>query len=155
MCAALTHASCADACRKAGYSLFGVEAGHQCYCDNALKHASETAPESECNVTCTGAHGGGGGCWPSAGRCPKTHAMRSKDITLDARRSDVGETAVVVPSSDLCGASYRLWVSTVASVPPGPPTPGPCPEMPSVQPAESRNIVNGTIMFATGYLDQS
>lgn len=40
MCAALTHANCADACRAAGFALFGVEAGHQCYCDNSLKVGS-------------------------------------------------------------------------------------------------------------------
>lgn len=44
MCAALTHASCADACRAAGFSLFGVEAGHQCYCDNTLKVGLTTPP---------------------------------------------------------------------------------------------------------------
>ena len=36
ICSALTRERCAATCRDAGYTHFGVEAGHQCYCDSSL-----------------------------------------------------------------------------------------------------------------------
>ena len=55
MCAELTRESCAAACRGLGHTLYGVEAGHQCYCDNSIANASATLDaETHCRVQCAG-----------------------------------------------------------------------------------------------------
>jgi len=103
-CSALSLRSCADLCHKQGYALAGVEAGHQCFCDNTLADASAKVADSQCNATCNG------------------------------------------NSDEHCGGYYRVWVyNASASLPPDPPAPG------SLDP---RDISNGTVMMATGYLDQ-
>lgn len=49
----MTREACATAC--AGYSYFGVEYGSECYCSNVFDAlASESRPEVECNVPCSG-----------------------------------------------------------------------------------------------------
>ena len=124
MCSGLTRERCAQACRALNYTLFGVEAGHQCYCDNKIAHPGALLPSgsTHCNKPCSGAK-----------RC-------------------------VGAEHETCGASNQLWVEEVHGVPlpvnctPAPP---PAPQIPvGVQPTEPRNIVSGTTMFKTGYLDQ-
>ena len=53
-CALLSVEWCAAECRKANFSLAGVEAGHQCCCGNALTDATAQAPTSDCSSPCTG-----------------------------------------------------------------------------------------------------
>jgi hypothetical protein len=114
MCATLTREKCAVACRSLNFSLYGVEAGHQCYCDDQLAHPSRqllpNSSSSTCHVPCIG---------------------NSQCFT-----------------NELCGGSDQLWVGRVADAAP----PQNCSS--PVQPAEPRNIANGTLMYKTGYLDQ-
>ena len=54
LCEDLTVRVCAQECRRGGFALAGVEAGHQCACGNALTNASAVAPMAECDTKCTG-----------------------------------------------------------------------------------------------------
>ncbi|PMD13277.1 WSC-domain-containing protein, partial [Hyaloscypha hepaticicola] len=38
----------------AGYDLFGVEYGRECYCGNVLQSGSTLAPPSDCSMLCDG-----------------------------------------------------------------------------------------------------
>eukprot|EP01052_Picozoa_sp_SAG31_P048540 SAG31_NODE_10202_length_1171_cov_2.652985_1_plen_234_part_10 len=110
MCTALTHESCAAACRSLNFSLYGVEAGHQCYCDDQLAHPGQLLPNN--HTACRDPCAGNGHCF----------------------------------TNEMCGGSFQLWVGIVADAAP----PQNC--SPPVQPAEPRNIVNGTLMYKTGIL---
>ncbi|KAK3380602.1 WSC domain-containing protein, partial [Lasiosphaeria ovina] len=52
----LTVARCAAEC--AGYALFGLEYGTQCYCGTGLAHGAQRRPEHECAQRCGGDYGG-------------------------------------------------------------------------------------------------
>lgn len=47
----LTYAACADTCKA--YEYFGVEYGSQCFC-GTLPSDTPDAPDSDCNIRCTG-----------------------------------------------------------------------------------------------------
>ena len=53
-CPMLTLESCQESCRQGGYALAGVEAGHECVCDNVLATPSPRATLSDCDSPCTG-----------------------------------------------------------------------------------------------------
>ena len=56
LCKYLSRELCGQQCRLAGYTVAGVEAGHQCGCANTtLTHTSATAPTAECDTPCNGA----------------------------------------------------------------------------------------------------
>eukprot|EP00041_Stephanoeca_diplocostata_P023605 m.582544 g.582544 ORF g.582544 m.582544 type:complete len:792 (-) comp22337_c1_seq16:1784-4159(-) len=110
-CVQLSQESCAAMCKAKGFLLFGVEAGHQCYCDNSIHYPEKRlSGKSTCDLSCTGVDG----------------------------KCNTGQK---------CGGDYQLWVGAVAAMGP------PC-QLPTVEPKESRNILNGTVMYNTGYLDQ-
>jgi hypothetical protein len=44
--------ACAAAC--AGYNLFGVEYGEECYCANSLASSSQRADLEDCSMSCAG-----------------------------------------------------------------------------------------------------
>jgi hypothetical protein len=48
----MTVEMCASAC--SGFTLFGVEYGHECYCGSSLNSGSVYAPLEECNFVCNG-----------------------------------------------------------------------------------------------------
>ena len=62
----LTVANCASFCSSHGYTVFGVEFQHQCYCDNRLplNATKNLADQSKCNTACCGdGHELCGGTW--------------------------------------------------------------------------------------------
>lgn len=46
--------TCAAFCKKAGWTLFGMEYSSECYCGNALKKESTLANEGDCKMKCAG-----------------------------------------------------------------------------------------------------
>ena len=54
LCQYLTREICAKECRKAGFSIAGVEAGHECASGNSLSSPDSLVDISECNTPCTG-----------------------------------------------------------------------------------------------------
>ncbi len=48
----MTAAKCAANCE--GYKYFGTEWSRECYCGNTAPAAAQSAPESDCNMPCTG-----------------------------------------------------------------------------------------------------
>lgn len=48
----MTVEKCASFC--SGYMFFGVEYGHECYCDNTQASSSVPAPDTECSEPCAG-----------------------------------------------------------------------------------------------------
>jgi hypothetical protein len=46
--------ACMTACRSAGYSLGGVEYGHECFCDNGIYNANTVTGDSACSQICDG-----------------------------------------------------------------------------------------------------
>jgi hypothetical protein len=50
----MTPAACRTYCVDAGYSLWAVEYGIQCFCANSLSPGAVPAPESQCNFACSG-----------------------------------------------------------------------------------------------------
>lgn len=56
-------ATCINYCKNKGYSMAGLEAGGECWCDNALRNGAGGLSTS-CNVPCNGAPGENcGGEW--------------------------------------------------------------------------------------------
>lgn len=52
--AQMTVESCVAACASQGYGVAGMEYGVQCFCDDFLRNAATTAPESDCGMNCGG-----------------------------------------------------------------------------------------------------
>ncbi|KAF2258383.1 hypothetical protein CC78DRAFT_587230 [Lojkania enalia] len=50
----LTVELCVSRCSAQGYSVAGMQFARQCFCDNVLRNAATSAPESECNMACAG-----------------------------------------------------------------------------------------------------
>ncbi|KAK3943074.1 hypothetical protein QBC46DRAFT_447135 [Diplogelasinospora grovesii] len=50
----MTHEKCAAFCVPAGYGLYGIEYGGECYCGNSLSQGSFQASESDCSFACPG-----------------------------------------------------------------------------------------------------
>jgi hypothetical protein len=46
--------TCATACRSAGYSLSGLEYGHECWCDNSINNGQTQTAASDCSQICDG-----------------------------------------------------------------------------------------------------
>ncbi|KAF2192285.1 copper radical oxidase [Zopfia rhizophila CBS 207.26] len=53
----LTIESCISTCSDLGYSVAGLQYSVQCFCDNFLRNAATKAPESDCNMACSGNSG--------------------------------------------------------------------------------------------------
>jgi hypothetical protein len=47
-------ATCAKACKSAGYALAGVEYGHECFCDNGINNGQVQTADGACNQVCDG-----------------------------------------------------------------------------------------------------
>ncbi|RDW56813.1 hypothetical protein BP5796_12880 [Coleophoma crateriformis] len=52
--ATMTPEVCASFCSSQGYPVMGVEYGEECYCGTYPTGDSTTAPQSDCNMECTG-----------------------------------------------------------------------------------------------------
>lgn len=48
----MTIDKCAIACP--GYKVFGIESGSECFCGDAIRSASVTTDDSECDFVCPG-----------------------------------------------------------------------------------------------------
>jgi hypothetical protein len=48
----MTYASCAAFC--SGYNYFGVEYGSECYCGDSFTNPTDTVPETDCSLACSG-----------------------------------------------------------------------------------------------------
>ena len=53
--ASLSRTYCGQQCQLANYTLAGVEAGHSCWCGDAVRSPAAALPLSACNESCTGA----------------------------------------------------------------------------------------------------
>lgn len=52
----MTEAVCANACFGAGYAFAGMEYASECWCANSVGSTGIAAPESDCNMTCSGSN---------------------------------------------------------------------------------------------------
>lgn len=50
----MTIEHCIGNCSSRGYGIAGIEYSYQCFCDNFLRNAATRAPESDCNMKCSG-----------------------------------------------------------------------------------------------------
>ena len=50
--ASLSRTYCGQQCQLANYSLAGVEAGHSCWCGDAVRSPAAALPQSACNESC-------------------------------------------------------------------------------------------------------
>ncbi|KAK4464718.1 WSC domain-containing protein, partial [Cladorrhinum samala] len=50
----MTVSTCASFCRGAGYTLFGLEYYHECFCGHTLTVGTQSAPEADCRYPCSG-----------------------------------------------------------------------------------------------------
>lgn len=128
----MTTQLCADACRKAGYSLAGVEAAYGCACGNSFdpKHPNPTAkmPDSQC-------------CSPCAGDPTR------KSTCGDKLRIFVFNVSECSSTLSTCGHN--------SACPKPQPTPKPTPAPPPHDMCfDRRSMCNGSIMLKAGYLDQ-
>ncbi|KAJ9154856.1 LysM domain-containingprotein [Pleurostoma richardsiae] len=55
--AAMTHEMCHDFCVPAGYGLYGVEYGGECYCGNSLSSGTFQTVDDDCSMPCPGDSG--------------------------------------------------------------------------------------------------
>ncbi|CAO1626462.1 unnamed protein product [Jaminaea pallidilutea] len=49
--------ACSAACSSRGLSIAGLEYGQECWCGSKLAYAAASAPDSDCNMPCTGNNG--------------------------------------------------------------------------------------------------
>ena len=50
----MTQASCISTCDTMGYSVAGMEYGVQCFCDDFIRNGAPQAPDTDCNMACSG-----------------------------------------------------------------------------------------------------
>ncbi|KAK1853428.1 copper radical oxidase [Colletotrichum chrysophilum] len=51
---AMSVLQCTTACTAAGFAFAGVEYGTECWCDDAIRGGTSSAPEDDCNMLCGG-----------------------------------------------------------------------------------------------------
>lgn len=50
----MTVESCVSKCADLGYAAAGMQYASQCFCDDFLRRGAKQAPESDCNMACSG-----------------------------------------------------------------------------------------------------
>lgn len=99
----ITLSRCNDFC--SGYSFYGVEYSHECYCGNAI--ANSAGPANNCTTTCAGdATESCGGNWAMniwvVGGIPSSHTSSSSSTT-----STASSTSTPTPSNLATVGSYK------------------------------------------------
>jgi hypothetical protein len=102
---------CAATCTTRGYSLFGVEYGGECWCDNTLASTSTKVGDEECNLLCPGDVNQ----YCGAGDRLELYQLTNLVSTT---------SSAIVPSTTSVAVSTTLSISTTSVVPLPTPAPG-------------------------------
>lgn len=109
---------CAASC--AGYALFGVEYGGECYCDNGLQNGATKAALGDCNMSCSGnsqqlCGGPNRLLLYSQGAAATSTATTATTSTATTSATDASSTATATTSTATTDASSTATTSTATT----------------------------------------
>ncbi|GIL59429.1 hypothetical protein Vafri_14100 [Volvox africanus] len=126
----MTLALCASLAKQAGYVIYGVQYGGQCFGGTDISKATSLGPSGNCNMDCTGdsSQKCGGGwannvytltCPPVPGYAAVAdvnHLDPSDDIKCDDGTMTNAETAAIRCSSDINCQAFNIYATGVSSI---------------------------------------